>query len=147
MITTRYEDTYDSVQQARKFTADLDKVVEVLSKASEPMTCHDIGFSIWGVGYLDNRRRASHMGQILKHLREGGFITVEKRTNGEPIEIEYEKWVNLDKDGNPPTIKVHDDEGNEYLINNPKYSGYGGGRIMKVKKTVTPTIKVYSLVR
>lgn len=148
MITTNYENTYVSVNNARKDTADLDKVVEILSKASAPMSCHDIGFAIWGVGYLDNRCRAARMGQMLKHLREGGFIKGEE-VKGEPVEIEYEEYVrNVDAKGNLPYIKVHDDEGNTYDMPNPKFDRWTcSSSWQKVKKTVTPTIKVYSLVR
>lgn len=152
MITTDYENTYVSVQKARWEVADLDLVMEILSKASEPMTCHDIGFAIWGAGYLDNHRSAAHMGQMLRHLRQGKFIRMEE-VKGEPFEVEYEEWVNNvlpDENGNLPTLKVHDDAGNEYTIPNPKYRGrlyYNGGHFEKVKKTITPRIKVYSLVR
>ena len=84
------------------------------------------------------------MGQILRHLRKGGFIKIEER-KGDPIEIEVAEYVNRDENGNPATIKVHDDEGNEYEIPNPKYrpSYWNNGRFEKVKKTVTPTIKTY----
>lgn len=147
MITTNYENTYVSVNNARKDTADLDEVIKVLSKASAPMSCHDVGFAIWGVDYLDNRRRAAHMGQMLKHLREGGFLKVEE-VKGEPIEVEYLKFVRRDKGGNPSHIRVHDDEGNVYEIRNPKYNGWcETGKWENIKKTVIPRIKVYSLAR
>lgn len=147
MITTNYEDTYVSVQQARWDVIDLGLVMEVLSKASAPMSCRDIGFAIWGVGYLDNRRRAAHMGQMLKHLRQGKFIRMEE-VDGEPVEVEYEEYIRTDDEGNPATIRVHDDAGNEYQMLNPKYRpSYGSGKWQKIKKTVTPRIKVYSLVR
>ena len=145
MITTKYEDTYISVKKARDDTADLERVIQILSKASEPMTCHDIGFTFWGVGYLDNRRRSAHLGQILKHLRQGGFIHVDE-IDGEPVEVEREEYRrNEDKNGNPRYIKVHDDAGNEYEIPNPKYRGYSGW--IRYKETIIPRIKVYSLVR
>lgn len=146
MITTKYENTYVSVQKARWDVVDLESVMEILSKASEPMTCRDIGFAIWGVGYLDNHRRAAHMGQMLKHLRQGGFIRVEE-VNGEPIEVKYEKYSSVDEEGNTRYITVHDDAGNKYQMPNPNYSGYSHGCWTKVKKIITPVIKVYSLVR
>ena len=147
MITTNYENTYVSVQKARWDVIDLDLVMEVLSKASAPMSCRDIGLKIWGPAYLNNRRRAAHMGQMLRHLLQGSFIRWDE-VKGDPIEVEYEKYIREDDKGNPPFIKVHDDEGNEYIIHNPKFNGYAAeGRLVKVKKTVIPTTKVYSLVR
>lgn len=145
MITNRYEDLYVSVKTARENTADLHRVIEVLFAASKPLTCHDIGFAIWGPAYLDNRRCAGHMGQMLKHLRKGGFIRMEE-VDGEPVEVEYEEYIREDDEGNPATIRVHDDAGNEYQMPNPKYRpSYGGGKWYKLKRTVTPRIKVYTL--
>lgn len=145
MITTNYENTYVSVQKARWDVIDLDLVMEVLSKASAPMSCRDIGLKIWGPTYLNNRRRAAHMGQMLKHLRQGKFIR-EEEVNGEPVEVEYDEYQrNVDDEGNPYYIVVHDDEGNKYQMHNPKWRGYNGGRWVKIKKTVTPRIKVYTL--
>lgn len=146
IITTDYENTYVSVQKARWDVLYLDRVMEVLSKASAPLSCHDIGFAIWGVDYLGHRRRAAHMGQMLKHLRQGGFIRVEKIA-GEPVEVEYDEYQGeYDDEDNPRYIKVHDDEGNTYNMPNPKYRGYYCGKWVKIKRTVIPTIKVYSLV-
>ena len=146
MITTDYENTYVSVQKARWDVLYLDRVMEVLSKASAPLSCHDIGFAIWGVDYLGHRHRAAHMGQMLKHLRQGGFIRVEKIA-GEPMEIEVEEYQReCDENGNPRYIKVHDDEGNTYDMPNPKFNGYSCGKWVKIKRTVIPTTKVYSLV-
>ena len=145
MITTNYEDTYVSVKAAREDTADLHKVIEVLFAASKPLTCRDIGLKIWGADYLDNRPRAGHMGQMLKHLRKGGFIRMEE-VDGEPVEVEYEEYQqDVDEEGNPYYIIVRDDEGNKYQMHNPKWRGYRGGRWVKIKKTVTPRIKVYTI--
>lgn len=148
MITTDYENTYASVAKACRHTADLEKVIEVLSKASKAMTCRDIGLAIWGADYLDNRRYSAHMGQMLKHLRQGKFIRWVE-INGEPVEVEYDEYQrDVDDEGNTYYITVRDDEGNKYQMHNPKWrGGYSGGRWVKVKKTVIPRIKVYSLVR
>lgn len=147
MKTNCYEDTYVSVNKARKDVEKLDDVILTLEDADKPLTCRDIGLAIWGADYLDNRRYSARMGQMLKHLRRGGFIRVEE-VNGEPVEVEYEEYIREDDDGNPATIRVHDDAGNEYQMPNPKYRpSYGGGKWYKLKRTVIPRIKVYSLVQ
>lgn len=145
MKTNCYEDTYVSVNKARKDVEKLDDVILALEDADRPLTCRDIGLAIWGADYLDNRRYSARMGQMLKHLRRGKFIRVEE-VDGEPVEVEYEEYQrDVDDEGNPYYIIVHDDEGNKYQMHNPKWRGYNGGRWVKIKKTVTPRIKVYTL--
>ena len=146
MITDKYEDTYISVKKACEDVKNLDDVILVLEDATAPMSCREIGLKVWGPAYLNNRRLSSKMGQILKHLRWSGDLRIEKIA-GEPVEIEYEEYQReCDDEGNPRFIKVHDDEGNTYDMPNPKYRGYRCGRWIKVKRTVIPTTKVYSLV-
>ena len=152
MKTNCFEDTYVSVNKARNDVERLDDVILALEDADKPLTCRDIGLKIWGADYLDNRRLAARMGQMLRHLLQGGFIRWDE-IKGEPFEVEYEEWVNNvlpDENGNLPTLKVHDDAGNEYTIPNPKYRGrlyYNGGHFEKVKKTIIPRTKVYSLMQ
>lgn len=146
MITDKYEDTYISVKKACEDVKNLDDVIFVLEDATAPMSCREIGLKVWGPAYLNNRRLSSKMGQILKHLRWSGNLRIEK-VAGEPVEVEYDEYGGeFDDEGNPRYIKVHDDEGNTYNMPNPKYHGYYCGRWVKVKKTIIPTTKVYSLV-
>lgn len=147
MMTSVYEDNYVAVYEARKATKDLDTIVNILKNATAPMSCEEIGTAAFGRQYLGNRSLSAHMGQILRHLRKGGHVAVSTR-KGSPIEIECEEYMrNVDDEGNPPTIIVHDDEGNKYQINNPKYHGHcWGGRWVKVKKTIEPVTKLYTFV-
>lgn len=146
MKVTEYEKTYVSVYNAVNDTRHVQAVVDFLREQSKPVTCGEVGKAVFGDVYSHSymsKSYAAQMGQILRHLREGGFIKIEER-KGDPIEIEVEEYVRRDENGNPAVIKVHDDEGNEYEIPNPKYrASYRNGRWEKVKKTVTPTIKTY----
>ena len=151
MITTKFEDTYSCVDTAKAYTEKLAEVVGFLREQTAPLTCREIGIAIFGNDYIQGYRKSSlsnRMSQILKHLRKGGFVKVEE-VKGEPIEVEHEEYVrNADSEGNPPYIKVHDDEGNTYDMPNPKFNRmcYNGGTWQMVKKLVTPTYKVYSWV-
>ena len=152
MITTKFEDTYSCVENAKDTVADLYALTDLLERSNRPKTCREIGLALFGTEYTDrNSRRArgmtAHLSQMLKHLRRGGFIKVEE-IKGEPIEVEREEYVRVDDADNPQFIRVHDDAGNEYQMPNPNYNPWraakAGGSWQKVKKTVVPTYKVYS---
>ena len=152
MTTTAYENTYVNVANAKHDTADLAAVVDFLRSQSSPITCKAIGVAIFGKNYTEGymtRHYVNHLSQMLKHLREGGFIRVDK-VNGEPIEVESDEYRRTDDEGNPQFIRVHDDEGNEYQMSNPKYDMWRScrtpGEWVKVKKTIVPKIKVYTWV-
>lgn len=148
MKVTDYEKTYVSVTNAVNDTERLDAVVEFLRKQSEPVTCTAIGEAVFGDqyhSYYMGKSCQGRMGQMLRHLRRGGFIKMEER-KGDPIEIEVEDWISdPDVHGEPPMITVHDDKGREYTISNPNYGGgwHRRGHWGVVKKTITPTIKTY----
>lgn len=148
MKVADYEKTYASVTNAVNNTEHLDAVVEFLRNQSEPVTCAAIGEAVFGDqyhSYYMGKSCQGRMGQMLRHLRRGGFIKMEER-KGDPIEIEVEDWISEpDTHGEPPTIVVHDDKGREYTINNPNYAGgwHRRGHWGVVKKTITPTIKTY----
>lgn len=149
MKVTEYEKTYASVSNAVNDVRHVEAVVEFLRKQTAPVTCAEIGNAVFGGVYSHSymsKSYAAQMGQVLRHLRKGGFIKVEER-KGDPIEIEVEEYIyDNDDNGEPPMITVHDDKGREYRIQNPNYSGHwtrGHGHWGKVKKTVTPTIKTY----
>ena len=149
MKVTEYEKTYTSVSNAVNDVCHVEAVVEFLRKQTAPVTCAEIGNAVFGGVYSRSymsKSYAAQMGQVLRHLRKGGFIKVEER-KGDPIEIEVEEYIyDNDDNGELPMITVHDDKGREYRIQNPNYSGHwsrGHGHWGKVKKTVTPTIKTY----
>ena len=147
MKVNDYEKTYSSVANAVKNTQYLDAVVEFLRKQSEPVTCADIGKAVFGNQYYSCYKGKScqgMMGQMLRHLRKGGFIRVEER-KGDPIEIEVDEFI-LDSDDNnePPQITVYDEKGRKYVISNPNYFPRRNcGHWEVVKKTITTTIKTY----
>lgn len=145
MTANIYEKTYVSVKNAVHDTQHLDAVVEFLRKQSEPVTCTAIGEAVFGDqyhSYYMGKSCQGRMGQMLRHLRQGGFIKVDL-IDGAPVEVSSWEWV--DAVGAPPSkIKVHDEDGNEYLIANPKYDyRCHGGNYEEVKKTIIPKVKTY----
>ena len=147
MVVNDYEKTYASVYDAVNNTKHLMAVVDFLRQQTKPVTCAEIGKAVFGEeAYTNSRMSRSYsasIGQILRHLRKGNFIKIEN-TAGNPIEIEDEEFIYTDAQNNQEYIKVHDDAGNEYIIQNPKFNySSRNGHWEKVKKTITPTIKVY----
>lgn len=147
MEVTNYEKTYTSVAHAVKDTQYLEAVVEFLRKQSKPVTCATIGKAIFGDKYSTDRCYPSRMGQMLWHLRIGGFVKVEKH-DGNPIEVEVWGWIPAEPKPckEPPRITVHDEKGREFTINNPYYFGdYPPlGHYGMAKKTITPIIRTYT---
>lgn len=145
MIANIYEKTYVSVKNAVHDTEYLDRLVSILRDNRKPMTCADLGHRVFGNRYNSEymgKSLSARMGQMLRHLREGGFIKVDT-IDGDPVEVSSWEWVDA-PDAPPSKIKVHDDEGNEYLIANPKYDyRRHGGNYEEVKKTLVPKVKVY----
>ena len=75
-----YEKTYVSVKNAVHDTQHLDAVVEFLRKQSEPVTCTAIGEAVFGDqyhSYYMGKSCQGRMGQMLRHLRRGGFLKME----------------------------------------------------------------------
>ena len=145
MNANLYEKTYVSVKNAVHDTEYLDKLVSILRDCHEPMTCAFLGYHVFGDRYNSEymgKSLSARMGQMLCHLRQGGFIKVGL-IDGEPVEVSSWEWV--DAVGAPPAkIKVHDEDGNEYLIANPKYDyRCHGGNYEEVKKTIIPKVKTY----
>ena len=145
MNANLYEKTYVSVTNAVHDTEYLDRLVNILRSNREPMTCADLGHRVFGDqyhSYYMGKSCQGRMGQMLRHLRQGGFIKVDL-IDGAPVEVSSWEWV--DAVGAPPSkIKVHDEDGNEYLIANPKYDyRCHGGNYEEVKKTIIPKVKTY----
>lgn len=145
MNANLYEKTYVSVTNAVHDTEYLDRLVNILRSNREPMTCADLGHRVFGDqyhSYYMGKSCQGRMGQMLRHLRQGGFIKIDL-IDGDPVEVSSWEWV--DAVGAPPSkIKVHDEDGNEYLIANPKYDyRCHGGNYEEVKKTIIPKVKTY----
>lgn len=145
MTANIYEKTYVSVKNGLADTEYLDRLVSILRSNREPMTCSDLGHRVFGERYCHeytNKSLSARMGQMLRHLRQGGFIKIDT-IDGTPIEVSSWEWVDA-ADAPPSKIKVHDDDGNEYWIANPKYDyRRHGGNYEEVKKTIIPKVKVY----
>ena len=146
MITANtYERTYVCVKNSLNATRKLDEVVEFLQSVARPVTCQEIGLFVWGDAYKDIRMKNSYsaqLGQMLKHLRQGGFIKVNY-IDGAPVEVISYEYVES-QNAPPRKLRVHDDEGNEYFIDNPKWDrSKHRGHFEDVKKTIIPKIKVY----
>lgn len=147
MTTNKYEETYYCVREGAAQACYVNDVVKFLKAQAEPVSCATVARAIFGADYDTERWKrscASRTGQMLKHLCEGGFakyIEVKEK----PIECEIIDWiVDPDENGELPKLKVHDDNGNEYEIDNPKYNVWKRkGHWGKVKQTVIPTTRKY----
>ena len=145
MTTNIYEKTYVSVKNGLADTEYLNRLVEIMRSNREPMTCADLGYRVFGNRYGSDymgKSLSARMGQMLRHLRQGGFIKTDL-IDGAPVEVSSWEWV--DAVGAPPSkIRVHDEDGNEYWIANPKYDyRCHGGNYEEVKKTIIPKVKTY----
>ncbi len=110
----------------------------------EPMTCADLGYCVFGVRYRSeylSKSLSGRMGQMLKHLKQGGFIKIDY-VDGAPVEVISYEYVEP-QNAPPRKLRVHDDDGNEYIINNPKWDWSNRGHFEDVKKTIIPKIKTY----
>ena len=147
MKANKYEKTYVCVEKAMRAVEDLEPAIEFLRKQTAPVTCKEIGRAVFGKEYSRHKTYPARMGQILRHLRKNNYVKMEER-EGEPIEVEVEDFLPKDDDnGEPFMLTVHDEKGREYRIDNPNYHGWRNGyNWVKVKKTIIPTIKVYTWV-
>lgn len=152
MVTSKYEDLYVSTRNAKIATAYVDKVVELLSHSTLPIMPKEIGVYLFGIDYQNsNYNKTSQraiIGQIMRHLHGAGLVKREY-LDGEPIEVEDTEWVPDEPYDVPRFIKVHDDDGNIYRMENPKWDWTKAenarycGHYAKVKKTITPKIKAW----
>ena len=167
MITSKYEDLYVSTRNAKIATAYVNKVVELLSGSTLPVMPKEIGVYLFGDDYLKpietsspfypyhyDCRKASQratVGQIMRHLHKAGLVKREY-LDGEPIEVEDTEWVPNEPYTVPRYLNVHDDEGNTYQMENPKWDWIKAmnardcGHTMRVKKTVIPKVKAWTWV-
>ena len=162
MVTSKYEDLYVSARNAKDDTRYVDEVVKLLSHSTLPITPKEIGIYLFGADYVSlvdtntphyrhNWPRGSQraiVGQIMRHLHGAGLVKREY-LDGEPIEIEDTEWVSDEPYNVPRYLNVHDDEGNTYQMENPKYdwvkamNAHDCGHFERVKKTITPKIKAW----
>lgn len=145
MKTTRYEDMFVAVHEAKCTTEKLDEVIEYL-RANPHSSVADIRKALYkdSVDYLKNSH-ASHIAGMLRILRNHNIVTVDTKQS-EPIQIEVEEYGQIGDNDHPLQIEVTDAEGNKYMMDNPYYQThrcrYG---YTKIKKWIIPTIRIYSL--
>jgi hypothetical protein len=134
MVTSKYENLYVSTRNAKDATRYVDEVVELLSHSTLPIMPKEIGVYLFGADYLKpvetrfpnyqhNYTKACQratISQIMRHLHKAGLVKREY-LDGEPIEIEDTEWVADEPYTVPKYINVHDDDGNTYQMENPKY--------------------------
>lgn len=164
-MSLSYEEIFVGARKSKKTISNTEIVLDILRSATKPMTCKEIGTAIMGEEYSKHATRkisnvleftyygrsgearswSSFIGRVMKILSDKGIVKTEI-IDGEPITIEVEEWVD-NPEAPPRELIVHDDDGNDYKIPNPKYNYLKhGGTWEKVKKTITPKIKVYSWV-
>ena len=145
MKTTRYEDMFVAVIEAKETTEKLDEVIEYL-RANPRSSVADIRKAVYSnaADYM-KQSIASHIAGMLRILRGRHVVAVDTK-QGEPIQIEVEECGPIEEKDHPLQIKVTDAEGNNYMIDNPYYNThrchYG---YRKIKKWVVPEIRIYSL--
>ena len=150
MQFSKYEETFTNVSDVERSAAKyVNQVVEILREAKDGITCKEIGIKLFGEhDYVDGwhaRRLSAELGHVLSNLAYGHFIKFEKVETGEVVTREEEIWVKDEvKDANnePRTIRVHDDAGREYVIDNPRYNYAKMVRPRGHYETVTKSIKV-----
>ena len=158
MVTSKYEDLYVSARNAKIATAYVNKAVELLSNSTLPIMPKEIGVYLFGADYLrpiepsesyfHKASQRATISQIMRHLHKAGLVKREY-LDGEPIEIEDTEWVPDEPYTVPKYINVHDDEGNTYQMENPKWdfikamNARNYGHFARVKKTITPKIKAW----
>lgn len=148
MTTNIYEDTYVCVSEAKYAAAHVTEVAEFLKQQVQPLSCKEIGQKLFGdryVGSISTYRNigSAELGHILRHLARGRFVKVDY-VYGEPITVSERKWVPI---GIPLKIKVHDDEGNTYFIDNPAAYDAPQYEWRDIERIVTPKTRVYSWVK
>lgn len=166
-MALNYAEILVGARKSQKTIEDCNLMLKVLANSPKPMSAKELGVAIIGDEYTKTDRQvystknggeftrygrsnkamhwSSFIGRMMKILTQKGLVKTEM-VNGEPITIEVEDWVD-NPDAPPREIIVHDDDGNEYTMNNPKYDWrIHGGSWQTVKKTIIPKVKVYSWV-
>ena len=147
----------DTIHALDKF----DEVIDFLKivGSCRPVTVREIGCFAYGEDYFFteygqkkvNKTKSTHLGQMLRHLREQNLVK-RVEIDGEPVKIEDSEWVSDKPYLVPRYINVHDDEGNTYQMENPKWnwtkamSARDNGHYERVKKTIIPKITAYKWV-
>lgn len=153
MQFSEYEKTFTNVNDVQGSAAKYaDQVADIIRNTKEGITCKEIGIKIFGEREYNEwiRSCASELGHVLSNLAYGHFIRFEEVETGEVVTWEEEIWVRDEvKDANnePRTLRVHDDAGREYVIDNPRYNHAKrvrpSGHYETITKSVKPKVKVW----
>lgn len=153
MQFSEYEKTFTNVNDVQGSAAKYaDQVADIIRNTKEGITCKEIGIKIFGEREYNEwiRSCASELGHVLSNLAYGHFIEFEEVETGEIVTWEEEIWVRDEvKDANnePRTLRVHDDAGREYVIDNPRYNHAKrvrpSGHYETITKSVKPKVKVW----
>ena len=155
MQFSKYEETFTNVSEVKRSAAKyVDEVVKILREAKDGITCKEIGIKLFGkYDYVEGwhaRRLSAELGHVLSNLAYGHFIKFEKVETGEVVTWQEDTWVQdeiKDTNNEPRTIRVHDDAGREYVIDNPRYDytkrARRSGHYETITKSVKPKVKVW----
>ena len=148
MQFSKYEETFVNVNDVKGSAAKYaDKVADIIRNAKDGITCKEIGIKIFGEReyYEWEASHASELGRVLSNLAYGHFIKFEKVETGEVVTWQEETWVRdevKDTNNEPRTIRVHDDAGREYVIDNPRYDYTKRVRPSGHYETITKSVNV-----
>ena len=149
MVTTTYEEIYVSVRAARSDVKNLHKLIHFLQTTARPVTAKEAGTALWGeYEYTKGamaRSFSSSLGQMMRHLRQYGYVKVSE-IDGTPVIVRTMEYIEP-TESTPRYIKVWDKDGKEYDYPNPDYDyRKNHGSWEEVEKTITPRVKCYQWV-
>lgn len=151
MQTNKYEDLFTSVQDIKNSESvnRVTDIVEFLRQQKEPVTCYEVGIAIFGERYNNKSAKKSlsrSIGSVMRHLKEAGYIRIDK-IQGKPIIIESEEYIFIDDNDEPDVIEVTDAKGNKYKMQNPNFNWRirtkKQSATKPIKQTIFPTISTY----
>ena len=167
MTKIDYTDILVGAKKSQRTIEDCELMLIILAHAQKPMSAKELGVAILGDEYTQTGTQvvarwdghditrqgrsdkamhwSSFIGRMMKILSKKGLVKVEMREEA-PITIEVEDWVDS-PDAPPEFLIVHDDEGNDYKMRNPKYDlRTSACRWETIQKTIIPKTRVYSWV-
>lgn len=147
MKFSKYERAFGCVQSAEISCAKyVDEVVEVLRKATAPMSCAEIGEQVFGKKEYHRaelcKSYSAKIGTVLTRLVNGGYVDTDER-KGIPhsFTVQEEYWV--DANDEPEYIAITDCFGRKYKVENPYFKGYKRVKMQPVTKLVYKNIRTY----
>lgn len=149
MQFSQYEELYTCVNYVSNTGAMLiDKIAEYMQQHSDtPMTCKEITRGIYGETFDNEKWMQKSYISTVSHalsLLSNHYIKREKIPDGEPIEVEIEKKVRVDKNNRPIMIKVTAADGRSFEIPDPEALNWSGYAKITEKKIVQPKKIVFT---